>query len=69
MTDGVLAWAKRQRTDWVREIKLLEAGVFTMFEIKDGKKVDTTSERLADTRSRLSELEMLIDRHESAADK
>jgi hypothetical protein len=42
MADGVLKWAKSQRAIWVREIKLLESGKKTTFEIRSGKIVDTT---------------------------
>jgi hypothetical protein len=63
MADGVLAWAKRQHKIWERGIGLLESRKKTTFDVRNGKRVDTTSETLADRHKRLAEVEALIQRH------
>jgi hypothetical protein len=65
VADGVLEWSKRQRHDWLREIKLIEDGYKTTFEIRNGAKVDTTQETLDTLRARLSMVEAVIAKHES----
>jgi hypothetical protein len=63
MADGFLESAKRQQKVWVREIRLLESGKETTFEIRGDTRVDTTLETLDDRRARLSELDALIAKH------
>jgi hypothetical protein len=63
MADAVLEWAKRQRRIWIKEIKQLESGKKTTFEVKQGRMVGTSSETLKDLRARLKELDGLITRH------
>jgi hypothetical protein len=63
MLDGVLEWAKKQRRIWIKEIKKLEAGKKTTFEVKHGRTVGTSSETLKDMRARLKELDGLITRN------
>jgi hypothetical protein len=62
--DGFLEWAKRQWGHWIKEIRLLESGVKTTSEVRDGRPIDTTEETLGERRSQLNELEALITKHE-----
>lgn len=62
--NGFLAWAKRQREDWIKEILLIESGVKTTSEVREGRPIDTTAETLADRRKRLKELGAVISENE-----
>jgi hypothetical protein len=65
MADGLLKWAKSRHKDWTQEIELIERGYKTTAETRNGKRVDTTQETLADdTKVRLSALEALISKHD-----
>jgi hypothetical protein len=69
MVDSVLEWAKRQHDEWQREISLLESGIKSTFEIREGHKVETTMETLAARTDQLSELGKLVERHEAQSAK
>ena len=64
--DGFVAWGLRQQAEWRNEIALLEGGVKTTFDVRNGQRVDTTEETLNDRRVRLADLDALIDKHEVA---
>ncbi len=65
MVDGVLTWAGRQKKEWAKSIAGMESGIFGTFEIRNGEKVDTTADSIADLSRRISELDALIKRHEA----
>jgi len=63
MGDGVLAWAKGRRADWKRSLKGLQSGVLGTSEVRNGKRVDTTVETIAERTREIAELDALIARH------
>ena len=62
MGDGVLAWAKSRRADWKRSLKGLQSGVLGTSEFRNGKRVDTTVETIAERTREIAELDALIAR-------
>jgi hypothetical protein len=62
MTDSILAWAKGYRSDWICKLKALRSGILGTFELRDGKRVDTTLETIADRKKDLAELDTVITR-------
>lgn len=65
MSDGVLAWAKRQRAHYFSLLPMLESRKIGTHEMRDGVRVDTTEESIAQTRGWLAEVEALIAKHEA----
>jgi hypothetical protein len=63
MGEGVLAWAQSRRADWKRSLKGLQSGVLGTFEVRSGKRVDTTVETIAERAREIAELDALIARH------
>jgi hypothetical protein len=60
MTDDMLMWAKDQREVWTRSLKALRSGVLGTTEIRDGKRVNTTLETIAERKRALAELDAMI---------
>lgn len=63
--DGVLAFARRWRPFFQKKVELLSSRKMTTSAIRDGRLVDTTDETLAETSTKLGEIEELIARHEA----
>lgn len=61
MSDGVLAWAKRQRDEWDRVLPLYQ---IRKLQTREGDR-DTTQETVDDLRVRRLELDILIIKHEN----
>ena len=64
MNDCLLIWAKDHRAGWRRSLKGLRSGVLVTFELRGGKRVDTTLETIAEQTRDLAQLETAIDRRE-----
>ena len=64
----LLEWAKEQISYWDREIEWLGDGTKTTFDLRDGKRVDTTQDELADRVDRRARLQELIARIENQED-
>ena len=63
--DAVLRWAVNHR-DWcIMRLSHLSNGKITVFEDRDGVEVDITKEEMAETESRLSKANELIDKHKA----
>ncbi len=62
---GVLAWATRLRAVWWRNLKGLRSGVLGTSELRNGKRVDTTAEEIAERKRGIAELDTVIARHEA----
>jgi len=60
MTDDMLVWAKDQREAWARSLKALRLGILGTTEIRDGKRVNTTLETIAERKRSLAELDAMI---------
>ena len=60
MIDGLLAWVKARRAAWARRLQALRSGVLGTFELRGGKRVDTTFETIAEQKKELAELDALI---------
>jgi hypothetical protein len=70
MTDGVWAWIERHRDAWTRSLKALRGGVLGTFEFRDGKRVNTTLETIAERKRDLAELDaMMAQRDTDRVDK
>jgi hypothetical protein len=65
MTEGLLEWAKGRRVAWSRALKALRLGAWGTFELRNGKRVDTTLESIADRKSEIAELDAAIVRDEA----
>ena len=65
MTRSLLAWAKDCRASLAHSLKGLRSGVLATSELRDGRRVDTTLESIADRKRELAELDEAIIRHES----
>ncbi len=60
MTDDVLEWAKGQRDIWASNLKALRSGALGTTELRDGKRVDTTLETIAERKRDLAGLDAMI---------
>jgi len=60
MTDDLLVWAKDQREVWARSLKALRLGILGTSEMRDGKRVNTTLETIAERKRGLAELDAMI---------
>ncbi len=67
MDDDSLAWAKKQRAVMGVGLKGLRSGVLGTSEMRNGKRIDTTAESIAEKRRGLAELETVIAHDEAAA--
>jgi hypothetical protein len=65
MTDAVSAWITRLRMAWVRSLNALRTGVLGTSELRNGKRVDTTLETIAERKKDLAELDAAIVQHEA----
>jgi hypothetical protein len=65
MANGLLAWAKGCRTSWMNSLKGLRSGVLRTSALRDGKRVNTTLETIAEQRRDLAELDTAIVRQEA----
>ena len=65
MTDAVSAWITRLRAAWVRSLNALRTGVLGTSELRNGKRVDTTLETIAERKKDLAELDAAIVQHET----
>ena len=63
MTDAMLAWAKDQRAVWTRNLKDLRSGILGTTEVRDGKRVNTTLETIAERKRELAELDAMIEKN------
>jgi hypothetical protein len=66
MTDGVLAWAEGHRDGWIRSLKALRLGVSETSELRNGKRVNTSLETIAEQKRDLAELDALIEQRVAA---
>jgi hypothetical protein len=66
--DGLLAWARRQRREWMAQVEPLSDRVVTTSELRDGVQVDTTGETLLELMIRIAEIDELIIKHEGRND-
>ena len=60
MTEEMLAWAEVHRETWTRSLKALRSGILGTSEMRDGKRVNTTLETIAERRRDLAELSAMI---------
>jgi hypothetical protein len=60
MTHDMLAWAKDQKDVWTRSLKALRSGILGTTEVRDGKRVDTTLETIAERKRDLADLTAMI---------
>jgi hypothetical protein len=60
MTDDMLVWAKDQREVWTRSLKALRSGILGTTEVRDGKRINTTLETIAERKRELAELDAMI---------
>ena len=60
MTDDMLVWAKVHREAWTRNLKALRSGVLGTTEVRDGRRVNTTLETIAERKRDLAELDAMI---------
>ena len=63
MTDDMLAWATDQRAVWTRSLKALRSGILGTTEVRDGKRVNTTLETIAERKRELAELDAMIEKN------
>jgi hypothetical protein len=60
MVYSVSRWAKSQVERLERSIMMMQDGTKTTFEIRDGKKIDTTAETLDEESKLLDHIQMLL---------
>jgi hypothetical protein len=60
MTEDMLAWAEGQRATWAVSLKALRSGLLGTSAIRDGKRVNTTLETIAERKRDLAELDAMI---------
>jgi hypothetical protein len=60
MTHDMLVWAKDQRDVWARSLKALRSGILGTTEVRDGKRVNTTLETIAERKRDLADLTAMI---------
>jgi hypothetical protein len=60
MTEEMLAWAEVHRESWTQSLKALRSGVLGTFEMRDGKRVNTTLETIAERKRDLAELTAMM---------
>ena len=65
MSDNVLVWAKGHRDAWMRSLRALRSGVLATSELRNGRRVDTTLETIAERKTELAELDAAIGRQEA----
>jgi hypothetical protein len=65
MADRLLAWAEHHRATSKRTLSGLRSGVLGTYELRDGKRVNTTLETIAEQARSLSELETAIGRRQA----
>jgi hypothetical protein len=65
MIDLMLAWAKGCRSTWLCSLKGLRSGVLGTSELRDGKRVDTTLETIAEHKRDIALLDAVIVRQET----
>jgi hypothetical protein len=65
MAAGLLEWAKERRVAWLHALKALRLGAWGTFELRNGKRVDTTLESIADRKTEIAELDAAIVRDEA----
>ena len=65
MADRLLAWAEHHRAASKRTLSGLRSGVLGTYELRDGKRVNTTLETIAEQARSLSELETAIGRRQA----
>jgi hypothetical protein len=61
----LLKWATGRRVAWLLALKSLRLGAWGTFELRNGKRVDTTLESIADRKTELAELDAAIVRDEA----
>lgn len=60
MPNRASIWARAYRSVWVGRLKGLRSGALGTFEIRNGKRIDTTLETIAERKEELAELDTLI---------
>jgi hypothetical protein len=60
MTHDMLVWAKDQRDVWTQSLKALRSGILGTTEVRDGKRVNTTLETIAERKRDLADLTAMI---------
>jgi hypothetical protein len=60
-----LRWARGQEKAWEKALGAMEKGLIGTHEIRHGRIVDTTVDRMAEISERLAELKILIANHEA----
>jgi len=60
MTGSELAWAVARREAWRSSLKALRLGILATSEIRDGKRINTTLETIAERKRDLAELDAMI---------
>jgi hypothetical protein len=62
---GLLNWARDHRVAWVRALKSLRLGAWGTFELRNGKRVDTTLESIVERKNDIAEMDAAILRDEA----
>jgi hypothetical protein len=65
MTDSILEWAKNRRTSSTLILNKLRSGLTARSELRDGRRVDTTVEAIAERGREITDLERLIVRYQA----
>ncbi len=65
MADDIWTWAKDRRCALEASLKGLRAGILTTTELRDGKRVNTTTETIAERKRELAQLVSLITQNET----
>ena len=63
--DALLTWVRDRRTGWVSSLKALRSGVLGTSELRNGKRIDTTLETIAEQRKDLADLDAAIIQREA----
>jgi hypothetical protein len=66
MTHDMLVWAKDQRDVWTQSLKALRSGILGTTEVRDGKRVNTTLETIAERKRDLADLTAMIGLNDDA---
>jgi hypothetical protein len=66
MTHDMLVWAKDQRDVWTQSLKALRSGILGTTEVRDGRRVNTTLETIAERKRDLADLTAMIGLNDDA---